>query len=104
MSEDRKTNEEQSQNTGFGEEFTDPENRNIWVRGLLMILFALFFAVAETLLLVAAVVQFIWMLFAKQPNDAIAGFGEGLGKWLERVALFQSGASEKLPFPWSDWE
>ena len=85
-------------------EFVDPDQRNIWMRGLIMILFAIFFGIAETLLFIAAVVQFLWMLFSKEPNSAVASFGTGLGKWLERVALFQTGASEELPFPWTKWE
>ena len=78
--------------------------RSIWLRGLLMLVFAFFFGIAEALLFVSAVVQFFWILFTKKPNHKIANFGESLGKWLERVALFQMGASEKLPFPWSEWE
>ncbi len=89
---------------GTGHEFFDPDQRNIWMRGLIMIIFAIFFGIAETLLFVCAVIQFLWMLASKTPNKAIARFGISLGKWLKCVALFQTGASEKLPFPWSEWE
>jgi len=87
-----------------GDEFIDPNQRNIWMRGLIMIIFAIFFGIAETLLFVSAVVQFLWMLFSKEPNRSVASFGTSLGKWLEQVVLFQTGASEKLPFPWTKWE
>ena len=89
--------------TGTGHEFVDPDHRNIWMRGLIMIIFAIFFAIAETLLVICAVVQFLWILSSKEANRAIAGFGTSLGKWLEQVTLFQTGASEKLPFPWTKW-
>ncbi len=89
---------------GTGQEFFDPDRRSIWIRGLIMIIFAIFFGIAEALLFICAVVQFLWMLFSKKPNKAIIKFGASLGKWLERVALFQTGASENLPFPWSEWE
>ena len=78
--------------------------RNTWLRGLIMLVFAFFFGIAEAILFVSAVVQFLWMLFTKETNQKIADFGTSLGKWLERVALFQTGASEQLPFPWSEWE
>ena len=80
------------------------EDRNIWLRGLLMLVFVIFFGIAEAILFAFAVVQFFWMLITGKPNGRMADFGTGLGKWLERVALFQTGASEHLPFPWSDWE
>ena len=78
--------------------------RSIWLRGLIMIIFVIFFGFAEALLFIAAVVQFCWMLFKQESNARVAEFGTSLGTWLQRVALFQSGASEKLPFPWNDWQ
>ena len=38
---------------------------SIWMRGLFMLIFAVFFGLAETVLLAIAVVQFLWMIFAK---------------------------------------
>lgn len=86
---------------------TEPDTskrRAVLIRGLLMLLFAALFGLAETLLFVSAVIQFFWMLFKDAPNPAIANFGKSLAKWLARVALFQTGATEDLPFPWSKWE
>lgn len=77
---------------------------SIWMRGLYMLIFALFFGIAETLLAVMAVVQFFWMLFKKEKNTAIADFGQSLGKWMGRVAEFQTGATDSKPFPWGKWE
>lgn len=78
--------------------------RTIWMRGLLMLVFAFFFGVAETVLAICAVFQFLWMLFNKSPNQAIINFGESLARWLARVVQFQTGATEDLPFPWSPWK
>lgn len=75
----------------------------IWMRGLYMIVFAIFFAIAETVLGVLALVQFFWMLFAGERNQAIADFGQSLGLWIRRVVEFQTGASEEKPFPWAPW-
>jgi hypothetical protein len=75
----------------------------IWMRGLMMLILALMFGLAETVLAVVAVVQFLWMLFAKEKNTLLMGFGEDLAKWLAEVALFQSGATEDKPFPWAKW-
>ncbi len=79
------------------------ERKDVWLRGLWMLVFAAFFGVAETVLLVVAVVQFFWMLFAGERNARIAEFGQGMALWMADVARFQSGASDARPFPWAKW-
>lgn len=86
---------------GRGKGFEAPEG--IWIRGLMMLILALMFALAETVLAVLAVIQFLWMLFAKEKNALLMDFGADLGKWLADVARFQSGATEEKPFPWAKW-
>lgn len=80
------------------------DRKSIWVRGLWMLILAILFGIAETVLLIAAILQFAWMLFAREKNTLLAEFGVSLGKWLEKTARFQTGASEEKPFPWSEWE
>ncbi|WP_204114923.1 DUF4389 domain-containing protein [Shimia biformata] len=82
---------------------SDGRDDGIWMRGLYMLVFALLFAIAEAVLIAVAVLQFGWMLFAKEKNRHIAGFGRDLGRWLAQVADFQSGASDQKPFPWERW-
>jgi len=84
----------------FGDDF---EGNNVWMRGLWMLILALMFALAETVLAVVAVVQFLWILFAKEKNELLMDFGHDLGTWLQDVARFQSGATEAKPFPWKKW-
>ena len=78
----------------------EPEDYNIWMRGLFMIIFAILFGVAEVILCVFAVLQFLWMLFAKERNQFLADTGETLGNWLREVVEFQTGATDDKPFPW----
>jgi len=75
----------------------------IWLRGLWMLVLAMMFGLAQTILGVLAVVQFLWMLLAKEKNHLLVEFGDDLGKWMAHVARFQSGASEDKPFPWAPW-
>ena len=82
----------------------EPESGNaIWMRGLWMLVLALMFGLAETVLAVMAVVQFFWMLFAKEKNELLADFGKDLGKWMSDVAQFQTAATDEKPFPWKKW-
>ena len=73
---------------------------NIWMRGLFMIILAILFGIAEMILVVFAVLQFLWLLFSKEKNDFLADTGETIGTWLREVARFQTGATEEKPFPW----
>lgn len=76
---------------------------NIWMRGAFMLILALMFSVAGTVLAIGAVLQFGWLLFAKEKNVLIADFGHNLGRWMARVADFQTAKSDDKPFPWDRW-
>lgn len=82
---------------------TEVRTSEIWKRGLLMLLLMFAFGVGQGLLFVTAVVQFLWLLFAKEPNALLVRFGKSLALWLAETARFLCCASEVKPFPWADW-
>jgi hypothetical protein len=75
----------------------------VWMRGLYMLLLVLAFGVAQTLLCVTAIAQFLWLLFAGEANSQIAQFGNSLSRWLADTARYLSCASDAKPFPWAPW-
>lgn len=77
--------------------------RNIWMRGLLMVVMALAFQLASTLLGVLAVVQFVLTLVSEKSNARLSTFGRCLGHYLRQIAEFVSFATEDVPFPFTDW-
>lgn len=81
----------------------EDEPENPWMRGLWMLVLALLFGVGEFVLGVAALLQFLWLVFAREKNPHIAAFGHDLADWLARVALFQTGSTEEKPFPFRRW-
>jgi len=85
----------------FMDRFDVPDG--VWMRGLMMLILAILYKLAGTVLMVVALVQFLWMLFAKEKNTLLMGFGEDLGNWLADAARFLSGATEDKPFPWAKW-
>lgn len=85
-----------------GEEAQDAEE-NVWMRGLWMLVLAFLFGVGEFVLIVAAVLQFLWLLIGKEKNEHIAAFGRDLSDWLGRIAMFQTGATDEKPFPFDRW-
>ena len=82
----------------------EPQDKdNLGVRLLYMILIAILISLAQTVLGVATVIQFVVMLVNKgEPNERLADFGTDLGIWIAKAARFQTGASEVKPWPWTD--
>jgi hypothetical protein len=76
---------------------------NIWLRGVFMILFGLLYSLAGTVLLVMAVLQFIFVLTGSAPNTRLLTFGRNLGSYVQQIVHFQTFNTEEKPFPFSDW-
>ena len=80
-----------------------PIPQNIWLRGLWMLVLIILVNLAQTVLGVCAIFQFLWMLFTGERNALIAEFGGGVANWLAITARFVSGGSDEKPFPWTAW-
>lgn len=78
-------------------------NRATWMRGLFMLLLLLAFGLAQGLLWIIALVQFLWLLFAGEHNPALAQFGRSLSRWLQDTGRYIVCASDTKPFPWAPW-
>ncbi|MGZ9810367.1 DUF4389 domain-containing protein [Pseudoroseicyclus sp. H15] len=82
---------------------SDEHKESLWLRLVWMILIAIMLQLAQTVLAVATVFQFILMLFSRgQPNERLAEFGTSLGIWIAKAVRFQTAASETRPWPWTD--
>jgi hypothetical protein len=79
------------------------DRSSAWKRGLFMLLFAVALGVGQSLLILLAVVQFLWLLFAREPNQFLVRFGSSLSVWFADVARFLSCATDEMPFPWKHW-
>ena len=75
----------------------------VWMRGLYMLLLVLAFGVAQMLLCVTTIAQFLWLLFSGEPNVQLTHFGRSLARWLADTALFLTSATDVKPFPWAPW-
>jgi hypothetical protein len=81
-----------------------PPPDNLWLHGLVMLALILLVNLAQTVLGICAIVQFLWMLIADERNVHVARFGGGLARWLETTARFVSGNADARPFPWTNWD
>ena len=80
-----------------------PNPQSIWKHGFVMLVLVFLVQLAQTVLGVCAIVQFLWMVIAKHRNARVAQFANGLGNWLAITARFLGGSKDEKPFPWSDW-
>lgn len=77
--------------------------RNIWIRGLFMLLMALAFHVCATVLGFVVIIQFVMTLLNDAPNARLVSFGRSMGSYLRQIADFLTFATEEMPFPFSEW-
>lgn len=88
----------------MNENYVAPTNkRNIWIRGLFMLLMILAYHVCGTVLLIVTFIQFVMMLLSDTPNPRLVTFGRSLGRYLQQIADFLTFATEEMPFPFKDW-
>lgn len=82
---------------------TNLKSKSIWKRGFLMLLFAIFYGVAELVLAVLALFQFGCALITGAPNENVTRFGYTLGRYIFEITQFVTFNTDDRPFPFSDW-
>lgn len=86
-----------------GEQIEPKEPESLLMRLVYLLIIAFMISIAQTVLGVATLVQFIIMVINKrEPNQRLAEFGTDLGIWIAKAARFQTAASEVKPWPWTD--
>lgn len=97
------SDDEKMQGRIHGEQF-DPEHEDsMLMRLIFMVLIATMISIAQTVLVVATVVQFVIMLVNdKKSNQKLADFGLNLGIWIAKAARYQTAGSNVKPWPWTE--
>ncbi len=86
-----------------GEQFEPEEKDSIGSRLIFMIIIWIMIQLAQTVLGVMTVIQFVIMLVNKgEPNERLADFGTDLGIWIAKAARYQTAASNVKPWPWTE--
>ena len=77
--------------------------RDIWIRALYMLLFAIVYSVAEAIIVLLAIFQVFALLISGQVNELLLRFGKNLSVFMFDILEFQTFNSEIKPFPFSPW-
>lgn len=80
-----------------------PASESLATRLLYLLLFAVVFWVICWAVALTAIVQLAFRLFAGAPSPELSRFGAGLARYAGQVVAYLSFASQRLPFPFSDW-
>jgi flagellar biosynthesis protein FlhB len=79
------------------------EKASIWVRGLYMLLFAVIAHIAELVIALVMLVQFILKSATDKTNDNLLSFGDQMGKYVLEIVRFLTFNTEEKPFPFNSW-
>ena len=78
-----------------------PQRKALAVRGIQMLIIGVMLNIGFTIIGFLALVQFHWMLFASERNNAIADLGVKIRDWYSTAIAFMLGNGEQKPFPWN---
>ena len=76
---------------------------DLWRRALFMVLFAVLYGVAEFVLGVVVIVQFVIVLFTGSANEQLLRLGSSLSIYVYQVFRFLTFTGDEQPFPLSVW-
>lgn len=86
-----------------GEQIEPTAKDGMFMRLVHLVLIAIMINIAQSVLVVMTVFQFIYMLInTNEPNRRVADFGTDLGIWIAKAARYQTAASEVKPWPWTE--
>jgi hypothetical protein len=74
-----------------------------WLRGLYMLMFLVFYAVAKVIIFAVIAFQFILMLLTAKTNEKLVKLGKSLSTYLYQILLFLTFNSDEHPYPFGAW-
>ena len=83
----------------------DKSEEPLWKRLVFMLIIAAMISVAQSILFLIAMIQFIIILIdQRQPNERLADFGCMVGAWVAKAARYMSIATDAKPWPFKDMD
>lgn len=79
------------------------KERKTWLRGLYMLLFVIFYTVAEVVITAVVVFQFLLALFTGSSNERLLKLGQSLSTYVYQVMQFLTFNSDYHPYPFGAW-
>ncbi|MDH3343529.1 MAG: DUF4389 domain-containing protein [Gammaproteobacteria bacterium] len=77
--------------------------KSIWIRGLYMLLYSLFYGVAEVVLVAVVVFQFVLTLFTGAPNARALKLGQSISTYIYQIIQYLTFNSDYQAYPFGAW-
>jgi len=79
------------------------KKQSTWMRGLYMLLFAVFYGLVEFVLFAIIIFQFILKLLTGSTNDRLCKLGQSIATYIYQILQFLSFNSDFHPYPFGAW-
>lgn len=79
------------------------KSQSTWMRGLYMLIYAVFYTIADIVLLAVIIFQFLMKLFTGDTNERLLKLGQGLCTYIYQILQFLSFNSDYQPYPFGAW-
>jgi len=79
------------------------KQQSTWIRGLYMVLFSIFYTIADFVLFAVVVFQFVLKLFTGDTNDRLRRLGLSISTYIYEILQFLSFNNEQHPYPFGTW-
>ena len=79
------------------------KSQSTWKRGLYMLIYAVFYTIADIVLFAVIIFQFLLKLFTGETNERLRKLGQGLCSYIYQVLQFLSFNSDYQPYPFGAW-
>ena len=86
------------------EEFKEHvKDTSAWTRLIFMALFAVLYWVAEAVIMIVVLFQFLCVLFTGNKNEKVLALGAQLSTYAYQVFRYLTYNSDERPFPFGEW-
>jgi len=79
------------------------KSQSTWMRGLYMLIYTVFYTIAEIVLFALIVFQFLLKLFTGETNERLRKLGQGLSSYIYQILQFMNFNSDYQPYPFGAW-
>ena len=94
---------EEPGNSPYNEIREHIKRTSTWLRGFYIVLFAIFFGIAEFVIAAIVVFQFLHTLLTGKPNPRLLTLGQSISTYAYQILTYVSYNSDHRPYPFGAW-
>jgi hypothetical protein len=79
------------------------KQQTTWMRGLYMLMFTIFYSIAEVVLFVLVVTQFFFKLFTGKTNPRLLTLGQSIATYIYQIIQYLTFNSDYQSYPFGPW-